>query len=80
MGTRLPSYLRTAHTQRGELIDDIAVTRALNGDRNAAHHLTQAERAEARRRWYADGGTTGELERLTGWNVRRDQKKAQAHA
>jgi len=52
-----------------EYLDDVAIERALAGDRSVT--LTDAERTEAIRRWFADGGTITALEQCVGWNVRR---------
>lgn len=52
MSTR-PRYLRTAHIAGGQLIDDIAVQRAIEGDRTVA--LTLPERDHAIRMLHARG-------------------------
>lgn len=46
-------------------LDDIAIERALTGDRSV--RLTKAEKHEAVARWQARGQSLKELERRTGW-------------
>lgn len=52
-------------------IDEVVVRRILDGQ---PVDSTRAEREEVIRRWLADGRTINELDRLTGWNVRRDRR------
>lgn len=58
MSTR-PRYLRTAHTAGGQLIDDIAVQRAIEGDRTVT--LTIPERDHAVRLLHARGLNDAEI-------------------
>lgn len=51
-----------------DYVDEVSVRRLLNGERV---DCTPAEREEVIRRWLADGRSVNELDRLTGWNVRR---------
>lgn len=68
-------YLQSDIPDVDELVDDIAIERALAGDKEIALALTDAERTEAVRRWQATGGTLAELERRVGWNVHRHTRK-----
>lgn len=49
-------------------IDEVAVWRALQGDRVP---LNKGERREVRRQWLAKGRTIAELERTLGWRSDR---------
>lgn len=62
-------YTKAAASRVG--VDDVAVRRILDGQ---PVDSTRAEREEVIRRWLADGRTINELDRLTGWNVRRDRR------
>ncbi|WP_293783578.1 hypothetical protein [uncultured Aeromicrobium sp.] len=50
-------------------LDEVAIERALAGDRSV--RLTIAEKREATTRWQARGGSLNELERRTGWRAAR---------
>ncbi|RLV56040.1 helix-turn-helix domain containing protein [Aeromicrobium phragmitis] len=50
-------------------LDDVAIERALAGDRSV--RLTLAEKREATARWQQRGGSLKELERRTGWRAGR---------
>ncbi|VXB82812.1 hypothetical protein [Aeromicrobium sp. 9AM] len=62
------------HTLRE--LDEVAVQRAMNGDRTVA--LTKPEREEIARRWEAQGRPLNELERVTGINAHRYRDKESA--
>lgn len=66
-----PLALEDVDAEGDELqdFDDVAIERRMAGDRTV--RLTKAEKVELVRRWQASGGSLNELERLTGFNVRR---------
>lgn len=58
------------HGPRGRHgIDTVTVDRILNGDYGLPS--TPAEKAEVCRRWVANGGTTRQLAKATGWKIER---------
>lgn len=67
--TSEPDWSHFLGDETTEVVDEIAIERALNGDRSV--RLTKAERAEAIRRWTRRGGTINALEQRTGWRVLR---------
>lgn len=52
-------------------IDSIVIDRILGGDFSLARTAAKAERVEIVARWRADGRSLNELERASGWNVKR---------
>jgi hypothetical protein len=59
-------------------IDEVAVQRALTGDRTV--RLTKQERLEVVRRWQAAGKSIEELNRIHGWNAQRDLREIRSAA
>lgn len=57
----------------GVHLDEVVVDRILGGERLPA---TPAEKAEVVRRWLATGRRLADLERLTGWNGKREKDRA----
>ena len=54
-------------------LDEVVVDRILGGERLPA---TPAEKVEVVRRWLATGRRLADLERLTGWNGKREKDRA----
>lgn len=59
----------THHEPVDEDLDDVAIDRAMDGDRSV--RLSKAEKAELARRWIAAGRSLNEMERVTGINSHR---------
>lgn len=59
-------------------VDPVVVDRILAGDFSLSRTANTAERAEVVRRWRADGRSTNELERLTGWRPHRYLRNEEA--
>lgn len=58
------------------IFDAVAVDRAITRAQFAGVHFSNPERAEILRRWPETGRSLAELERLSGWNVHRELRKA----
>jgi transposase len=54
-------------------VDEVVVLRALNGERITA---TPAERRIVADRWRASGRSLADLDRIQGWNIFRDLRRA----
>lgn len=60
-------------------VDEVAVDRILGGDYVAAKGAVLAVRLAVIDEWVARGGAINALDRLTGWNARRDLRATSTH-
>lgn len=74
---RAKPYQPTRELKRDRDIDEVAVYRALLGERI---NLTKRERLEVARLWQQRGRSLNELDRIHGWNVQRDIRETRAAA
>lgn len=78
-GVGVDTPLEAARRRQQETPNDVdpgTVERLMSGETVPA---TRAERLEVLRRWVADGGSQNALERMHGWNVQRDLRRAREH-
>lgn len=73
-----PKGLATADSRAWDDYDETVVERILAGEWRTRARLP--ERLAVVAVWAADGLSTNEIERRTGWNVRRDQRRSEGTA